>query len=57
MRRDNDRRSDKDIKSEMLVEIMGSGFTPTLVFDDRASVVDMWRSKGIRVAQVAPGQF
>lgn len=30
---------------------------PDLIFEDRASVVDMWRSKGIVCAQVAPGNF
>lgn len=27
------------------------------VFDDRKSVVDMWRSKGVACFQVAPGEF
>lgn len=30
---------------------------PDLVFDDRASVVAMWRENGIVCAQVAPGDF
>lgn len=30
---------------------------PDLVFEDRARVADMWRSHGIRCAQVAPGLF
>jgi len=34
-----------------------AGFEPTLIFDDRQSVVDMWREQGIRVAQVAPNDF
>ena len=30
---------------------------PDLIFDDRASVVAMWREQGIVCAQVAPGNF
>lgn len=30
---------------------------PDLVFDDRASVVKMWREAGVVCAQVAPGEF
>ena len=27
------------------------------IFDDRSSVVDMWREEGIRVAQVSNGNY
>ena len=53
MRRANDRRPDTEIKLEMVREL---GFTPDRVlciFDDRQSVVDMWRENGYRVLQVA----
>jgi hypothetical protein len=30
---------------------------PDLIFEDRASVVAMWRSQGVVCAQVAPGDF
>ena len=30
---------------------------PDLVFDDRSSVVKMWREAGVVCAQVAPGEF
>jgi len=33
------------------------GWDPQLVFDDRTSVVDMWRSRGLTAVQVAPGDF
>ena len=33
------------------------GPRPDLVFEDRRSVVDMWRADGIRCCQVAPGDF
>ena len=33
------------------------GFNPTMAFDDRQQVVDMWRERGLTVAQVAEGDF
>jgi phosphoglycolate phosphatase-like HAD superfamily hydrolase len=57
MRKDGDRRDDHIIKSEILLAMKNEGYDPVLVFDDRQSVVDMWREHGIRVAQVAPGNF
>ena len=30
---------------------------PIMVFEDRKRVADMWRSKGIRCCQVAPGDY
>jgi hypothetical protein len=41
----------------MLDTMLEAGYNPTLVFDDRTSVVDMWRSRGLRAVQVAPGDF
>ena len=57
MRKDGDYRPDDKIKEEILHQIQSLGFAPKLVFEDRQKVVDMWRSHGIRVAQVAPGNF
>jgi hypothetical protein len=57
MRPDGDRRPDPIIKQDILARIRDAQFEPVLVFDDRQSVVDMWREQGIRVAQVAPGNF
>lgn len=54
MRPIGDHRPDTELKREWLD---GCGFKPDIVFEDRASVVDMWRSNGIVCAQVAPGQF
>lgn len=48
-----DHRPDTVLKAEWLDE----GRTPDLIFDDRASVVAMWRARGIVVCQVAPGNF
>lgn len=48
-----DLRADTVLKAEWLDE----GRTPDLIFEDRASVVAMWRARGIVVRQVAPGDF
>jgi hypothetical protein len=52
MRKDGDSRKDHVIKPEFLAH-----FRPDLIFDDRQSVVDMWRSLGIPCFQVARGDF
>jgi hypothetical protein len=57
MRPLKDNRSDVIVKSEILDQILKDGFEPVMVFDDRQGVVDMWRSRGIRTYQVAPGDF
>ena len=53
MRKAEDRRPDHIIKLEMVQQL---GLTPEdvlCIFDDRQSVVDMWRANGFRVLQVA----
>ena len=50
MRRENDNRSTNVVKGEWLAEC---GWTPDLVFDDRAKCVDFWREQGITCFQVA----
>ncbi|GJD57768.1 hypothetical protein [Methylobacterium dankookense] len=52
-RREGDHRPDTVLKTEWLDE----GRKPALVFEDRASVVAMWRARGIVCCQVAPGDF
>lgn len=54
MRRNGDHRPDTVLKSEWLDE---AKFLPNLVFEDRSSVVQMYRDHGIKVCQVAPGDF
>jgi phosphoglycolate phosphatase-like HAD superfamily hydrolase len=54
MRLENDHRPDTELKGEWLSH---EETPPDLVFEDRASMVDWWRSKGILCAQVAPGRF
>jgi hypothetical protein len=58
MRPAGDYRSDVIVKSEILdLIIQDYGRTPDMVFDDRDGVVQMWRDRGIRCLQVAPGAF
>lgn len=52
-----DRREDSDVKAEILETIARDFGTPYLVFEDRNRVVEMWRRKGIKCLQVAPGDF
>lgn len=57
MRKDDDDRADDVLKSEIYHEhIEGTYFVGGCI-DDRKKVVDMWRSKGLFVAQVSPGLF
>ena len=57
MRAEQDYRADDIVKSEILDQIIADGFQPDMVFDDRNRVCDMWRERGIRCLQVAPGDF
>lgn len=54
MRPAKDRRPDTVLKKEWLDRAIPA---PDLVFDDRNSVVKMWRENGIACAQVAEGDF
>lgn len=57
MRKKKDYRADDIIKEELLDKIIGDGYNPTLVFDDRNRVVEMWRRRGLTCIQVAEGDF
>lgn len=57
MRKAGDHRPDTVLKLEMLEEIRRRGYEPLMVFDDRNSVVAMWRKAGIPCAHVAEGDF
>lgn len=61
MRKDGDHREDFIVKSELLDQIMvqyGAGLGGYGgAFEDRQQVVDMYRKRGLRVFQVAPGNF
>jgi hypothetical protein len=56
MRKDGDYRADNIVKGEWF-DSLKDHERPVLAFDDRRQVVDLWRSKGVLCAQVAPGDF
>jgi len=57
MRAEGDYRPDDVIKSELMDRILAEGYEVIMAFDDRTSVVKMWRARGIPCAQVADGDF
>lgn len=58
MRATGDHRTDAMIKEEWLLSLSEDDRRDLVcVFDDRDSVVDMWRSHGITCMQVASGAF
>lgn len=57
LRPDDDFRSDVEFKSEVFDQLVKADWIPDLVFDDRNSVVAMWRAKGVPCFQVADGNF
>lgn len=57
MRKNNDTRPDSLVKLELYKEFIEPTFDVQVVFDDRDTVVDMWRSLGLTCMQVAPGAF
>jgi hypothetical protein len=58
MRRSGDHRPDFKLKYEWLSQLEPPEYQRlTAVFEDRASVVKMWRDAGVPCFQVAPGEF
>lgn len=57
MRASKDYRDDGIVKTELLYRIREEFGEPYLWFDDRNRVVDAIRAQGVRVLQVAPGDF
>ena len=62
MRPDDDYRPDAELKSDLFDKLVGMEeitIRPdeTVIFDDRQSVVDMWRARGLTCCQVAEGDF
>lgn len=57
MRADNDDRADSIIKAEILTTQIFPYFTVIGVFDDRSSVVNMWRKHKLLCFQVDSGNF
>ena len=52
-----DFREDSVMKSDLYDQILKDGFKPKIIFEDRESVVKMWRERGLRCLQVAEGKF
>ena len=60
MRSLNDYRKDAVVKSAMLDRMRLDGYDPKMVFDDRPTVINMWRDRGLVVADMrdpAKGDF
>jgi hypothetical protein len=58
MRKSGDHREDSVVKAELLDRLLTYATEPIAgVFEDRKQVVDMYRAKGLRVFQVAEGDF
>jgi hypothetical protein len=57
MRPSQDYRSDDIVKDEILDQMIADGFNPVMAIDDRDQVVRMWRERGLRCLQCAPGDF
>jgi phosphoglycolate phosphatase-like HAD superfamily hydrolase len=57
MRPFGDHRQDSIVKVELLQQIRAVFGEPFLWFDDRTQVVNAIRAEGVRVLQVAPGDF
>jgi len=55
LRKDKDRRSDTEVKRELLATLDKSKIL--FVVEDRSRVVEMWRSEGLVCLQCAPGEF
>jgi phosphoglycolate phosphatase-like HAD superfamily hydrolase len=50
-------KPDHMVKEQMLEDMKQFGYNPTIAFDDRDRVVEMWRQNGLRVFQVDKGDF
>jgi uncharacterized HAD superfamily protein len=57
MRKAGDKRNDAVIKRELYEQHIKPQYEIRFVLDDRNRVVEMWRSEGLKVLQVAEGDF
>lgn len=57
MRIAGDKRPDNIVKQELWIENVLPYYFTSIVLDDRQQVVDMWRDLGLKVFQVADGDF
>ena len=57
LRKNNDYRADTIVKGEMFDQMLADGYEPTMVFDDRPSVIRMWKELGgLTVIDVGEGK-
>lgn len=57
MRKHGDMRDDRIVKKEIYEEYIKPRYNVRFVLDDRDRVVKMWREEGLKVLQVAEGDF
>jgi predicted kinase len=57
MRKTGDMRDDRIVKKEIYEEFIKPRYNVRFVLDDRDRVVKMWREEGLKVLQVAEGDF
>lgn len=57
MRPQGDMRKDSIVKAELFDAHIAGKYNVRYVLDDRDAVVAMWRARGLKVLQVAPGDF
>ena len=57
MREDDNKQRDTELKRRMLNSLRGLGCDVQMAFEDRQSVVDMWREEGVFCFQCAKGDY
>jgi len=57
MRSAGDTRNDAIVKNELFEKHIAGRYNVDFILDDRDRVVNMWRAKGLKCLQVAPGDF
>ena len=57
MREDRDFRPDNEAKLDLYEKYIKGQYDVEFVLDDRDRVVKMWREQGLKVLQVAEGDF
>lgn len=57
MRASGDNRNDAIVKDELFEQHIAGVYNVDFILDDRNRVVEMWRAKGLKVLQVADGDF
>ena len=52
MRGKKDFRKDYEVKYDLYKKMIEDGYSPQIVFEDKATVVEMWKSIGLRCLRV-----